>query len=426
MARHTRRDLLRWAGATAAVAATAPLWRSRPAAAAGAAGSPKNLILIVAQGGWDTSYALDPKPGTIVAVPAGSVRRFGELDIWVDPSRANVTTFFERYGDVAAVVRGVLLSSISHPECVKRVLTGTRSETSPDLGAIVAHELGRDLPLPYLVLGNTAFTGPYAASAGRVGATNQIVALLDPAQAYPVVGGGAAPVLADADEAAIRAYTVARAERERAVRGAAGYNARRVEDFVASLERGDDLRAVRAGFGQRGRNLDLVGQAQLAMDAIAGGIAHAVTLDSRIQWDTHNNNAQQTAHHQGLYGALTAIAGELEARPGKTAGRTMLDETIVAVLSEMSRTPRLNADAGKDHWPVTSALLFGGGITGGRAYGRSTAQVEAGTVDFATGDPSPSGRVIEARHLAAGLLSACGVDPAGHLPDVEPFDAFVA
>jgi hypothetical protein len=427
MSRPTRRDLLRWAGASAAVAAAVPLAaRTRTAAAAGPAGSPRNLILVVAQGGWDTSYALDPKPGTSVDVPAGTVRRFGELDIWVDPSRANVTTFFERHAAVSAVVRGVLLSSISHPECVKRVLTGTRSETSPDLGAIVAHELGRELPLPYLVLGTTAFTGPYASSAGRVGATNQIVALLDPAQSYPVVGGGARPPVRPADEAAIRAYTEARAERERAVRGAAGYNARRVDDFVSSLQRGDDLRAVRAGFGQRGRNLDLVGQATLAMDAIAGGIARAVTLDSRITWDTHNDNAQQTQHHQDLYGDLTVIVDELAARAGSTAGRTMLDETIVVVVSEMSRTPRLNADGGKDHWPVTSALLLGGGIAGGRAYGRSTNAVEAGTVDYATGDPSPDGRVIEARNLAAGILSACGVDPAIHLPDVEPFDAFVA
>ena len=96
MSRPTRRDLLRWAGASAAVAAAVPFAARTRTAAAAPAGSAKNLILVVAQGGWDTSYALDPKPGTNVDVPAGTVRRFGELDLWVDPSRANVTTFFER------------------------------------------------------------------------------------------------------------------------------------------------------------------------------------------------------------------------------------------------------------------------------------------------------------------------------------------
>jgi len=52
--------------------------------------------------------------------------------------------------------------------------------------------------------------------------------------------------------------------------------------------------------------------------------------------------------------------------------RGLLDETLVAVTGEFGRTPRINGSAGRDHWgSVYSTMLAGGGIQGGRVYGRS-------------------------------------------------------
>jgi hypothetical protein len=54
------------------------------------------------------------------------------------------------------------------------------------------------------------------------------------------------------------------------------------------------------------------------------------------------------------------------------AARGLLAETLVLVMGEFGRTPRLNAQAGRDHWPqVQSVLLAGAGITGGSVYGAS-------------------------------------------------------
>jgi hypothetical protein len=421
-----RRDMLMGCGA-AAFAAMLPFRRARRAFA-DVSTVKRNLIIVLAQGGWDTSVALDPKAPPEVDVVTGAPRLYGNLDIFVDDTaRPNVTAFFDAYADQTAVVRGIKLASVSHPACVKRILTGARSETSPDVAAMVAHELGRDLPIPYLVLGPTAFTGPFAASSARVGATNQIVGLLD--DPYPIAGVPALHSPSTDDAAAIRAYTVARAERERAVRGAAGYNARRVDDFVASLGRGDQLKGLADRFGNRGRTMTFENQRLLAIEAIKTGISHAVMLSSGLAWDTHDNNdADQTTNHETLFTELKFLLDQLAIEPGKTTGNTMLDETVVAVISEMSRTPQRNNAAipGKDHWPVTSAMVIGSGVAGGRAYGASTAAMESALIDFATGDVSPSGRTLEPKHLAAGLLSLCGVDPSVHLPDAEVFDAFQA
>jgi len=52
----------------------------------------------------------------------------------------------------------------------------------------------------------------------------------------------------------------------------------------------------------------------------------------------------------------------------------MLDETLVMVSSEFGRTPKINPDAGRDHWAkVFSVMLAGGGIKGGTVYGASNA-----------------------------------------------------
>jgi uncharacterized protein (DUF1501 family) len=263
---------------------------------------------------------------------------------------------------------------------------------------------------------------------GRVGASNQLVGLLDPRAAY-VLDGATTNAFSpnQPDETAIRAYTLARTERERAVRGATGYNKHRIDDFVTSLQRGDALRDLRAGLGTRGTQLDLVAQRSLALDAIQTGVSRTVMLSSQRYWDTHEHNSDQSDSHEFLFANLLALISDLHGRPGAHAGATMLDETVVAVISEMGRTPRLNGatSPGKDHWPVTSAMVIGGGVASG-VYGGTSSTGEAQLTDFATGHVSPTGRTIEPRHLVAGLVSLCGVDPAGELPDAEAFDAFVA
>jgi hypothetical protein len=424
MTRFSRRFSLQRAALGAAVCAL-PQRRSARAATTGGG---KNVILLLAAGGWDVTYALDPKPGlTTVDAPPGTLSRYGDLSIWTDAARPNVAAYFEAHAGVTAVVNGLTVRSVAHPECRKRVLTGTPSAASPDFAAICAHETGRELPLPYLVMGDNAITGPLAASAGRVGSRKQLVALLDDAQGYAPpadapAGSGFTPDAAD--QAAMRAWVNARLERERATRGARGYNRRLVDDFSGSLERGDLLREHAAGFGRRGGSISLAAQMTLAVDVLDQGISRATMLDSRLPWDTHTDNDDQNGFHDTIFGALRGLVDDLAARPGRAAGAKLLDETIIVVVSELSRTPKLNAAGGKDHWPVTSAMVIGGGVRGGRAYGGTSDRLEAEPIDLATGAVAASGGTLQTSQLAAGVLELAGADPAAWFPGVEPLRAF--
>ncbi|WP_372723535.1 DUF1501 domain-containing protein, partial [Novipirellula sp.] len=83
-------------------------------------------------------------------------------------------------------------------------------------------------------------------------------------------------------------------------------------------------------------------------------------------WDMHNDITG------GMRRSTPALDVALSALLDDLSERGMLDETLVMVSSEFGRTPKINKDAGRDHWPkVFSVMLAGGGIKGGTIYGAS-------------------------------------------------------
>jgi uncharacterized protein (DUF1501 family) len=84
-------------------------------------------------------------------------------------------------------------------------------------------------------------------------------------------------------------------------------------------------------------------------------------------WDTHSKNfeALQTELLPMLDQSLSALLEDLDRRG-------LLSETLVVCLGEFGRTPKINANAGRDHWgDCSSALLAGGGVRGGAVLGES-------------------------------------------------------
>jgi uncharacterized protein (DUF1501 family) len=86
-----------------------------------------------------------------------------------------------------------------------------------------------------------------------------------------------------------------------------------------------------------------------------------VVLDG---WDTHQNDFERTKSLMGtLDPAMAALIDDL-------AARKLLGTTLVACMGEFGRTPRINANDGRDHWPQAwSAVLAGGGLRGGLVHG---------------------------------------------------------
>ncbi len=82
-------------------------------------------------------------------------------------------------------------------------------------------------------------------------------------------------------------------------------------------------------------------------------------------WDTHQNAFETLS--QRLMPELDKGMGALIA---DLAQRNLLDNTMVVWMGEFGRTPRINQDGGRDHWPVSwSIAMGGGGMKGGQAVG---------------------------------------------------------
>lgn len=84
-------------------------------------------------------------------------------------------------------------------------------------------------------------------------------------------------------------------------------------------------------------------------------------------WDTHSQNFKKMKESLGptLDAALSALVEDLDEH-----GR--LNDTLVIVNAEFGRTPKINGNAGRDHWPnVYSLVLAGAGIRAGTVYGAS-------------------------------------------------------
>jgi uncharacterized protein (DUF1501 family) len=120
-------------------------------------------------------------------------------------------------------------------------------------------------------------------------------------------------------------------------------------------------------------------------------------------WDHHTNITQAIKGQMPKFDqAFATLIRDLD-RNG------LLDETLVMVSSEFGRTPKINAQAGRDHWPkVFSVVLAGGGIKKGLVYGSSNATAsepefdEIGPADLATTVYHQLGIVADKELMAPG------------------------
>lgn len=121
-----------------------------------------------------------------------------------------------------------------------------------------------------------------------------------------------------------------------------------------------------------------------------------------LSWDTHWDHFQACEGWllPGFDLALAALLDDL-------VDRGLLDETLVVVLSEMGRTPKINSRAGRDHWVGTYPALFaGGGTIPGAVHGRSDA-----TGAYVAENP------VKPTDLLATAYTLCGVGPEAHITD---------
>jgi len=283
-----------------------------------------------------------------------------------------------------SVIRSMHSEERNHPQGAVEFLTGHRPTPImkfPSIGSIVAREMGlvNDMP-PYVVVPQPweydFFSYQEAFQAAFIGSEYNALIIPDPSKPDFQVPDLSLPKTI-AKEAIDDRQTLLKivdrhyreieesAEygrmdkyREQALRMILSPAVKKAFDLSAESEKTKDAYG-RHRFGQSALMARRLVEAGCRF-VTAAGFKHG-------QWDTHSNN-EKTLKNDLLPPFDQAFSALLQ----DLADRGLLETTVVLAMGEFGRTPYVNPNRGRDHWPdCWSVAIGGGGIRGGQAVGAS-------------------------------------------------------
>ena len=138
---------------------------------------------------------------------------------------------------------------------------------------------------------------------------------------------------------------------------------------------------------------------------INNGVKDSVAVPA---WDTHGFKVGKTPNFPSLRDTLLpALDQSSSALLEDLRARGLLEDTLVVWTGEFGRSPKVNGDAGRDHYGnVFSAMLAGGGVRGGQVYGASDKQ-----------GAFPADNPVSPADFAATLYHCLGLAPDAEVPD---------
>lgn len=336
-------------------------------------GPAKSVIFIYMPGGMCHQETFDPKP----YAPIEYRGPMNSIQTAVEGVRINETwKETAKIADKIAICRSMTHGEAAHERGTHNMFTGYRPSPAlqyPSMGSVVAHEFGprNNLP-PYVCVPNqpNEFAGTGYLSSSYAGFSLGS----DPASNGFKVRDLNLPGGVDANR----------------------FNTRRkmldvVNDHFVSREKSDSLDALDS-FYQRAYAMISSEKARTAFDIdkedaktrdaygrntagsrlllcrrlVESGVRFVTTTYGG--WDMHSNISN------GIKGQVPQFDKAFATLIQDLDQRGLLDSTMVCIASEFGRTPKINGNAGRDHWPkVFSVVLAGGGIKRGIVYGSSNA-----------------------------------------------------
>ncbi len=383
----------------------------------------KSVIHIYLPGGMAHQESWDPKPYS-------PLEYRGEMK----PVKTNTGEIFcesipklSKIADKLCVIRSMTHGEAAHERGTHNMFTGYKPSPAlkyPSFGAVVSHEYGpRDNMPPYVCIPNQpnefAGTGYLSSSFGPFSLGSDPASNGFKVRDLDLYSG------VDQERFARRQSALASVNKkfgtvtnsdnvsamdtfyERAYNLLSSQEAKVAFD----LSKEDDKMKDAYGKNQAGQRL------LMARRLVEAG-CRLVTL-TYGGWDMHQGiTAAMNRTMPPLDQALSKLITDLDERG-------MLDSTLVMVSSEFGRTPKINKDAGRDHYPkVFSVMLAGGGIKGGTIYGSSNATASepefdpVGPEDLATTMYHQMGIVADKELMAPGDRPIEIVDGGKVLTDI--------
>ncbi len=352
----------------------------------------KSVIMLWLGGGASQFETWDPKPGR----PTGGPFRAISTDI---PS-VQVCELMPKMAQrlkTTALIRSLNTRNADHGGGTRLMETGRAMEQAvdyPDLGALIARELGRaDSQVPDYVSMYSETEGRHKGGAGFLGA-RYAPTFLTESMIPPNIRRPEAIAEIDHQERADLQKLLAKRFSEKRYNASVashGMAYERVRGIMASehlFDIGQEPQSARDFYGPT----QFQEQCLIARRLVEAGVPFVKV--ARAWWDSHGQNFE--THLElcaDLDQGMSALLDDLKQRG-------LLDSTLVITLAEFGRTPHINASLGRDHFASAwSCTLSGCGIKGGSVYGKT----------------DPDGHKVEDGEMKAGdlfatIFAALGVD----------------
>jgi uncharacterized protein (DUF1501 family) len=380
----------------------------------------KRVILLWLAGGSSQLETWDPKPGQITGGPFRAI----QTDVPGLHISELMPEMAQRMKHVCTI-RGLNTKNGDHGSGAKIMMRGRRDEAGlryPDLGAVIAREMGRaDSKVPDYVTFYTQTEGRGMAPGdpGFLGArfgpmeltTNNTPEFIRKLDSITDLDHKERADLRD-----LLSKQFAKGRQSEAM-NSQGEAYERVRGIMASEKLFDvsqEPQKVRDRYGKG----QFAEQVMIARRLVEAGVPFVRV--GRAWWDSHGQNFET---HQEMVPELDHVMATLI---DDLKERGLLDDVMIITLAEFGRTPGINASLGRDHfasaWSVT---LTGGGAKGGAVYGKT----------------DPKGNTVTAEEVDAGSLFATiysnlGINPHKNYyvgsrpvplvnPGVEPVAALV-
>lgn len=372
-----------------------------------------SVIHIFLPGGISAQESFDPKP----LAPIEYRGPFGTV-----PTKLDGVVFNEllkntaQVADKLTVVRSMTHGEAAHERGTHNMFTGYKPSPAiqyPSLGSVVSHELGvrNDLP-PYVCIPSQP--NPYAGSGYLSNAFGPFSLGGDPGNQNFNVRDLNLPADVDHERFAQRQSILATVDEHfRSLEKSDAIDAmdsfyQRAYGLVSSQKAREAFNlkaepdALKDDYGRTDAGMRML----MARRLVEGGVRFVSMVYGG--WDHHTNVRGGIERDLPRFDkAFAALIRDLD-------HRGMLETTLVMVTTEFGRSPKINKDAGRDHWPrVFSIVLAGGGIKRGQVYGSS--------------DPTgsePDENPLSVEDFAATIYNQLGIDASKKLmsPGGRPID----
>ena len=385
-----RRQFLGGLGAGAVVGGLGAM--AQPAAAKELASQQKRILCVFMAGGLSQLESWDPKPKTDTGGPFRAI-----------PTSVPGTHISELLPLTAqqmhhlAIVRSINTKENDHGKGRYAMIHGRRQTPAadyPHIGAVTAKALSNEA---------ASLPGHIHISPGGAGGRGNNASYLGPKYASIVLGNGNPPQNSSRDkslasEADQRRNDFRRklnqrftARRRTAETDAYTYNYEQAQQLMRQREVFDVTKEPAADMERYGKH-DFGRHCLLARRLLENEITFVQVTHSN--YDTHNENFNFHLEQVGEFDrSFAALVHDL-------ADRGMLESTLIVVMSEFGRTPRINARYGRDHWGTAWSVVLGGGrIHPGAVYGKTN---KNGT--------AVADKEVDHGHLFHTYLQAVGLD----------------